>query len=200
MKYFISSIAGQRQLFIYIPPSFKLTVVVRLNYPGLCTCVNSLIFFYIIFADTELTSVLHETWVDFFNLLATLLWKSGQISFPAVTAAFANRCTAIIGNNYSWMGFNLATKKINKQTENGHSCIDAIKKLPMAYLEWNPNVSGAWLTFSLNWIFTILSYIIRLTFELPDKFTSFVCIYGLLILIVNLNQILHLWVQPEMIH
>ncbi|XP_074432646.1 rotatin isoform X1 [Larus michahellis] len=46
--------------------------------------------------DTELTSVLHETWVDFFNLLATLLWKSGQISFPAVTAALANHCTAII--------------------------------------------------------------------------------------------------------
>ncbi|KAF1454692.1 Rotatin, partial [Spheniscus demersus] len=46
--------------------------------------------------DTELTSVLHETWVDFFNLLATLLWKSGQISFPSVTAALANHCTAII--------------------------------------------------------------------------------------------------------
>ncbi|NWY56842.1 RTTN protein, partial [Chionis minor] len=46
--------------------------------------------------DTELTSVLHETWVDFFNLLATLLWKSGQISFPVVTAALANHCTAII--------------------------------------------------------------------------------------------------------
>ncbi|KAM6411807.1 rotatin isoform 2-T2 [Pluvialis apricaria] len=50
--------------------------------------------------DTELTSVLHETWVDFFSLLATLLWKSGQISFPAVTAAFANRCTAIIDTVY----------------------------------------------------------------------------------------------------
>ncbi|NXA24640.1 RTTN protein, partial [Ibidorhyncha struthersii] len=50
--------------------------------------------------DTELTSVLHETWVDFFNLLATLLWKSGQISLPAVTAAFANRCTAIIDTIY----------------------------------------------------------------------------------------------------
>ncbi|XP_061220635.1 rotatin isoform X1 [Neopsephotus bourkii] len=48
--------------------------------------------------DTELTSVLHETWVDFFNLLATLLWKSGQISFPSVTAALANHCTAIIDN------------------------------------------------------------------------------------------------------
>ncbi|NXD84645.1 RTTN protein, partial [Halcyon senegalensis] len=46
--------------------------------------------------DTELTSVLHETWVDFFNLLATLLWKSGQISFPSVTAALANHCTAVI--------------------------------------------------------------------------------------------------------
>ncbi|NWW73828.1 RTTN protein, partial [Climacteris rufus] len=46
--------------------------------------------------DTELTSVLHETWVDFFSLLATLLWKSGQISFPFVTAALANNCTAII--------------------------------------------------------------------------------------------------------
>ncbi|XP_075272661.1 rotatin isoform X3 [Opisthocomus hoazin] len=46
--------------------------------------------------DTELISVLHETWVDFFNLLATLLWKSGQVSFPAVTAALANHCTAII--------------------------------------------------------------------------------------------------------
>ncbi|KAM6373605.1 rotatin isoform 6-T6 [Alca torda] len=47
--------------------------------------------------DTELTSVLHETWVDFFNLLATLLWKSGHISFPAVAAALANHCTAVIG-------------------------------------------------------------------------------------------------------
>ncbi|KAM6373601.1 rotatin isoform 2-T2 [Alca torda] len=46
--------------------------------------------------DTELTSVLHETWVDFFNLLATLLWKSGHISFPAVAAALANHCTAVI--------------------------------------------------------------------------------------------------------
>ncbi|XP_049686242.1 rotatin isoform X2 [Accipiter gentilis] len=46
--------------------------------------------------DTELTSVLHETRVDFFNLLATLLWKTGQISFPSVTAALANHCTAII--------------------------------------------------------------------------------------------------------
>uniref|UniRef100_A0A8C3KCE3 Rotatin n=1 Tax=Calidris pygmaea TaxID=425635 RepID=A0A8C3KCE3_9CHAR len=46
--------------------------------------------------DTELTSVLHETWIDFFDFLATLLWKSGQISFPAVTAALANHCTAII--------------------------------------------------------------------------------------------------------
>ncbi|NXP27460.1 RTTN protein, partial [Scytalopus superciliaris] len=46
--------------------------------------------------DPELTSVLHETWVDFFSLLATLLWKGGQISFPSVTAAFANHCTAII--------------------------------------------------------------------------------------------------------
>uniref|UniRef100_A0A803W180 Rotatin n=1 Tax=Ficedula albicollis TaxID=59894 RepID=A0A803W180_FICAL len=46
--------------------------------------------------DTELTSVLHETWVDSFSLLATLLWKSGQISFPSVTAALANHCTAII--------------------------------------------------------------------------------------------------------
>uniref|UniRef100_A0A663LSZ0 Rotatin n=1 Tax=Athene cunicularia TaxID=194338 RepID=A0A663LSZ0_ATHCN len=48
--------------------------------------------------DTEITSVLHETWVDFFNLLATLLWKSGQISFPSVTEALANHCTAIIDN------------------------------------------------------------------------------------------------------
>ncbi|NWW85567.1 RTTN protein, partial [Rhynochetos jubatus] len=46
--------------------------------------------------DPELTSVLHETWVDFFNLLATLLWKSGQITFLPMTAAFANHCTAII--------------------------------------------------------------------------------------------------------
>ncbi|NWR34815.1 RTTN protein, partial [Tachuris rubrigastra] len=46
--------------------------------------------------DTELTSVLRETWVDCFNLLATLLWKSGQISFPSVTAALANHSTAII--------------------------------------------------------------------------------------------------------
>ncbi|NXK02352.1 RTTN protein, partial [Herpetotheres cachinnans] len=46
--------------------------------------------------DTELISVLHETWVDFFNLLATLLWKSGQVSFPSVTTALANHCTAII--------------------------------------------------------------------------------------------------------
>ncbi|NXK37958.1 RTTN protein, partial [Piprites chloris] len=46
--------------------------------------------------DTELTSVLHETWVDCFSLLATLLWKSGQISFPSVTAALTNHCTAII--------------------------------------------------------------------------------------------------------
>ncbi|NXE98487.1 RTTN protein, partial [Menura novaehollandiae] len=46
--------------------------------------------------DTKLTSVLHETWVDFFSLLATLLGKSGQISFPSVTAALANHCTAII--------------------------------------------------------------------------------------------------------
>ncbi|NXU59639.1 RTTN protein, partial [Turnix velox] len=46
--------------------------------------------------DTELTSVLHGTWVDFFNLLSTLLWKSGQISFPAITAALPNHCTGII--------------------------------------------------------------------------------------------------------
>ncbi|NWS60195.1 RTTN protein, partial [Chunga burmeisteri] len=46
--------------------------------------------------DAELTSVLHETWVDFFSLLATLLGKSGQISFPSVTAALASHCTAII--------------------------------------------------------------------------------------------------------
>ncbi|NWU68884.1 RTTN protein, partial [Pterocles burchelli] len=46
--------------------------------------------------DTELASVLHETWVDFFNFLATLLWKSGQISLPSVTEALANHCTAII--------------------------------------------------------------------------------------------------------
>ncbi|OWK64282.1 Rotatin [Lonchura striata] len=46
--------------------------------------------------DTELKSVLYETWVDSFSLLATLLWKSGQISFPSVTAALANHCTAII--------------------------------------------------------------------------------------------------------
>ncbi|KAM4907492.1 rotatin [Sylvia borin] len=46
--------------------------------------------------DTGLTSVLHETWVDSFSLLATLLWKSGQISFPSVTGALANHCTAII--------------------------------------------------------------------------------------------------------
>ncbi|NXB78861.1 RTTN protein, partial [Donacobius atricapilla] len=46
--------------------------------------------------DTRLTCVLHETWADSFSLLATLLWKSGQISFPSVTAALANHCTAII--------------------------------------------------------------------------------------------------------
>ncbi|GAB0182865.1 rotatin [Grus japonensis] len=46
--------------------------------------------------DTELTTVLHETWVDFYNFLTTLLWKSGQISFPSVAAALANHCTAII--------------------------------------------------------------------------------------------------------
>ncbi|XP_014726396.1 PREDICTED: rotatin isoform X3 [Sturnus vulgaris] len=46
--------------------------------------------------DTELRSVLHETWVDSFSLLTTLLWKSGQISFPSVTAALANHCAAII--------------------------------------------------------------------------------------------------------
>uniref|UniRef100_A0A8C3TRA8 Rotatin n=1 Tax=Catharus ustulatus TaxID=91951 RepID=A0A8C3TRA8_CATUS len=45
---------------------------------------------------SELTSVLHETWVESFSLLATLLWKSGQISFPSVTATLANHCTAII--------------------------------------------------------------------------------------------------------
>ncbi|KAM9387382.1 rotatin [Phaethornis superciliosus] len=46
--------------------------------------------------DTELTSTLHETWVEFFSLLSTLLWKSGQVSFSSVTAALANHCTAII--------------------------------------------------------------------------------------------------------
>ncbi|NXP50049.1 RTTN protein, partial [Heliornis fulica] len=46
--------------------------------------------------DTELTSVLHETWVDFYSLLTTLLWKSGQISFPSVAAALANHCTIIL--------------------------------------------------------------------------------------------------------
>ncbi|KAM6283410.1 rotatin isoform 2-T2 [Porphyrio hochstetteri] len=46
--------------------------------------------------DAELTSVLHETWVDFYSLLTTLLWKSGQISFPSVAAALANHCTAVI--------------------------------------------------------------------------------------------------------
>ncbi|NXC40673.1 RTTN protein, partial [Penelope pileata] len=45
--------------------------------------------------DTELTSVLHETWVDLFSLLTTLLWKSSQIAFPFVTSALANHCTAI---------------------------------------------------------------------------------------------------------
>ncbi|KFO97371.1 Rotatin, partial [Calypte anna] len=46
--------------------------------------------------DTELTSTLHETWVEFFSLLSTLLWKSGQVSFSSVTAALANHCTAVI--------------------------------------------------------------------------------------------------------
>ncbi|XP_054141282.1 rotatin isoform X3 [Melozone crissalis] len=46
--------------------------------------------------DPELMSVLHEMWVDSFSLVATLLWKNGQISFPSVTAALANHCTAII--------------------------------------------------------------------------------------------------------
>ncbi|NXL99601.1 RTTN protein, partial [Tyrannus savana] len=46
--------------------------------------------------DTELTSVLRETWVDCFSLLATLLWKSGQIPFPSVTAALTNHCTAVM--------------------------------------------------------------------------------------------------------
>lgn len=114
MKSFVSFITRQRQVFIYIPPSRKWTGGVRLSFPGLCTFVNSLIFFCVFFADTELTSVLHETWVDFFSLLATLLWKSGQISFPSVTAALANHCTAIIGNDYSWMVFFLET---NKQIE-----------------------------------------------------------------------------------
>uniref|UniRef100_A0A8C5JLD9 Rotatin n=1 Tax=Junco hyemalis TaxID=40217 RepID=A0A8C5JLD9_JUNHY len=70
--------------------------VLRLSFPGLCTFLSSLIFSCVIFADPELTSVLHETWVDSFSLVATLLWKNGQISFPSVTAAFANHCTAII--------------------------------------------------------------------------------------------------------
>ncbi|KFU88119.1 Rotatin, partial [Chaetura pelagica] len=47
--------------------------------------------------DTELTSVLHETWVDLFSLLSTLLWKGGQMCLSSVTAALANHCTAIIG-------------------------------------------------------------------------------------------------------
>ncbi|NXA33543.1 RTTN protein, partial [Eudromia elegans] len=46
--------------------------------------------------DAELTSALHETWIDYFNLLATLLWKSGQISFPSLTAALGNHWTAVI--------------------------------------------------------------------------------------------------------
>ncbi|XP_027738679.1 rotatin isoform X2 [Empidonax traillii] len=46
--------------------------------------------------DTELTSVLRETWVDCFSLLATILWKSGQISFPSLTAALTNHCTAVM--------------------------------------------------------------------------------------------------------
>lgn len=72
-------------------------------------------FLCVFFADTELISVLHETWVESFSLLATLLWKSGQITFPSVTTALANHCTAIIGNDYSWMFYFLAT---NKQIEN----------------------------------------------------------------------------------
>ncbi|XP_015710680.1 rotatin isoform X1 [Coturnix japonica] len=46
--------------------------------------------------DTELISVLHETWVDFFNLLTTLLWNSSQMTFPYVAAALASHCTAVI--------------------------------------------------------------------------------------------------------
>ncbi|XP_048796706.1 rotatin isoform X6 [Lagopus muta] len=46
--------------------------------------------------DSELISVLHETWVDFFNLLTTLIWNSSQIVFPFVATALASRCTAVI--------------------------------------------------------------------------------------------------------
>ncbi|NWX99551.1 RTTN protein, partial [Nothoprocta ornata] len=46
--------------------------------------------------DAELTSALHETWMNYFDFLAALLWKSGQISFPSVTAALGNHWTAII--------------------------------------------------------------------------------------------------------
>ncbi|NWJ02806.1 RTTN protein, partial [Crypturellus undulatus] len=46
--------------------------------------------------DAELTSALHETWIDYFNLLATLLWKSGQLSLLSVTAALENHWTAIV--------------------------------------------------------------------------------------------------------
>ncbi|XP_042664772.1 rotatin isoform X3 [Centrocercus urophasianus] len=46
--------------------------------------------------DSELISVLHETWVDFFNLLTTLIWNSSQIVFPFVATALASHCTAVI--------------------------------------------------------------------------------------------------------
>ncbi|XP_031444883.1 rotatin isoform X1 [Phasianus colchicus] len=46
--------------------------------------------------DSELISVLHETWVDFFNLLTTLMWNSSQIVFPFVATALASHCTAVI--------------------------------------------------------------------------------------------------------
>ncbi|XP_009957211.1 PREDICTED: rotatin-like, partial [Leptosomus discolor] len=46
--------------------------------------------------DTELTSGLRETWADSFSLLAALLWKGGPAAHPAVTAALAQRCAALI--------------------------------------------------------------------------------------------------------
>ncbi|XP_052560090.1 rotatin isoform X1 [Tympanuchus pallidicinctus] len=46
--------------------------------------------------DSELISVLHETWVDFFNLLTTLIWNCSQIVFPFVATALASHCTAVI--------------------------------------------------------------------------------------------------------
>ncbi|XP_069476880.1 rotatin [Ambystoma mexicanum] len=46
--------------------------------------------------DTELTSTLHQTWTDIFNLLITLLKRGGQRCLPSVITALAKHWTAII--------------------------------------------------------------------------------------------------------